>query len=92
MTWDGFETPPGGLVIFRAEAPAGCQVGETEEGVLAWKPRQWLFESADVVSNLHTVGPLIFSEVPPQVFHFHYCQGQEISHTFRPLPFFFRIQ
>jgi 8-oxo-dGTP diphosphatase len=91
LTWDGFETPPGGLAIFTAQAPTGCEVGETDEGELAWKPFEFLYESDEVVSNLHTAGPLILAGTPPQVYHFHYHQGHEIGHTFRPLPFFFQI-
>ena len=90
LTWDGFETPPGGLAIFTAEALPGCQVGQTDEGELAWKPFEFLFGSPEVVPNLHTAGPLILGDAPPQVYHFNYHQGREIGHAFRPLPFFFR--
>ena len=75
LTWDGFETPPGGLAIFTAIAPADCQVGETDEGELAWKPLELLFESPEVVSNLHTAGPLILGDAPPQVYHFQLSPG-----------------
>ena len=91
LTWDGFETPPGGLAIFNAEAPPGYQVGQTDEGELAWQPFEFLFGSPEVVSNLHTAGPLILGDAFPQVYRFEYHQGREIDHSFRPLPFFFRI-
>lgn len=88
LTWDGFETPEGGLVIYTAEAPPGCGAGQSDEGDLVWKPLEWFFHSPEVVSNLHTAGPLILGGAEPQVYHYHYHQGLEIGREFRPLPFF----
>jgi len=77
LTWEGFETPPGGLYLFTAPAPAG-EPRECSEGVLAWKPLDWMFSSPEVVSNLHVVGPRILASQPsePQCYHFIYSGSQ----------------
>jgi 8-oxo-dGTP diphosphatase len=84
LTWEGFEIPPGGLYIFTAEAPTG-EPDECTEGLLEWKPRGWVFTSPEVVSNIHVVGPLVFSGAPPQVYHFEYQDGRIASFVTRPL-------
>ncbi len=84
LTWDGFETPPGGLYLFMAEAPDG-EPQACVEGPLAWKPRDWVFSSPEVVSNIHVFGPQIFSWTPPQTYHFVYLDGQIVYHETRPL-------
>ena len=78
LTWDGFETPPGGLYIFTAEAPPGEPL-DCSEGRLAWQPRRWIFTSPEVVSNIHIFGPLVFGDAPPQRYHFTY-NGRYIQH------------
>ena len=87
LTWEGFETPAGGLYLFTAEAPAGQQPGPCSEGELAWKPLPWLFTSPEVVSNLHVVGPLVLASnpAPPQGYHFVYQQGEFVHYEIRPL-------
>ena len=75
LTWDGFETAPGGLVIFTAEAPPG-DPALCSEGLLAWKPREWVFASPEVVSNIHIFGPQVLNGAPPQIYHFSYNNGQ----------------
>lgn len=75
LTWDGFETPAGGLVIFTAEAPAG-DPAQCSEGLLAWKPRAWVFSAPEVVSNIHIFGPLALNGAPAQVYHFSYENGR----------------
>lgn len=88
LTWDGFETPPGGLYIFTAPAPPGDPQG-CSEGDLAWKPRSWVFSSPEVVSNIHHFGPLVLdgevTAIPPQIYHFSYSNGEIIYHTTAPL-------
>ena len=86
LTWQGFEVPPGGLYIFSAQAPQGDPI-ECTEGILAWKSRDWVFSSPEVVSNIHVFGPkILYSDPPPpQIFHFQYQDGQ-IKH-FRMDPF-----
>jgi 8-oxo-dGTP diphosphatase len=84
LTWDGFETPPGGLYIFTAEAPLG-EPGPCSEGELAWKPRQWVFSSPKVVSNIHVFGPLVLEGAPPRLYHFSYRDGEIVYHTTAPL-------
>lgn len=83
LTWDGFETAPGGLVIFTAEAPSGAPA-DCSEGQLAWKPRDWVFSSPEVVSNIHIFGPLALNGGPPQVYHFSYDHGQIARYAFFP--------
>ncbi|MEJ5314813.1 MAG: NUDIX domain-containing protein, partial [Anaerolinea sp.] len=41
LTWEGFEIPSGGLVLFVAQAPEG-EPQDCGEGQLAWKPREWV--------------------------------------------------
>lgn len=74
LTWDGYETPPGGLYIFTAKAPPGEPL-DCSEGELAWQPRGWVFSSPEVVSNIHVFGPLILGDAPPQRYHFTYNGG-----------------
>lgn len=85
MTWDGFETPPGGLYIFTAVAPAG-EPHDCEEGKLDWKPREWVLSSPEVVSNIHIFGPLVLDGAPPQRYHFSYRNGAISRHEILPLP------
>ena len=86
LTWDGYETPPGGLYIFSAEAPLTGEPAGDDEGELAWKPREWVFSSPQVVSNIHIMGPAVFNGDPPRVYHFHYRGGAIQHHEFRGLP------
>jgi 8-oxo-dGTP diphosphatase len=84
LTWDGFETPPGGLYIFTAEAPPGEPL-RCDEGELAWKPRGWVFSSPQVVSNIHIVGPLVLAGAPPCIYHFSYRDGKIVDYKALPL-------
>lgn len=85
LTWNGFETPPGGLFIYTAEAPPGEPL-VCSEGPLAWKPRSWVFSSPEVVSNIHVFGPRVLSGAAPQVYHFEYHNGQIKAYSISPLP------
>lgn len=84
LTWDGFETPPGGLYLFTAPAPAG-EPQVCSEGDLAWKPRAWVFSAPEVVSNIHIFGPQVLGGAPPQHYHFSYNSGQIVDYTVRSL-------
>ncbi len=84
LTWDGFETPPGGLYIFTAAAPEGEPVA-CLEGPLEWKPRSWVFSSPEVVSNIHRFGPLALDGCPAQKYHFTYEAGHIIQFEIQPL-------
>lgn len=79
LTWEGFETPPGGLYIFTAEAPAG-EPGHCGEGELRWHPWEWLFTSPVVVSNIHRFGPEVLAGAPPRWHHFVYAGGEIVEH------------
>lgn len=85
LTWEGFEISDGGLYLFTAQAPEG-EPHACSEGQLAWKPRQWVFESPEVVSNIHIVAPVILGSEPPQVFHFVYRAGQIVAFQRRAVP------
>ncbi len=85
LTWDGFEIPAGGLYLFTAAAPPG-EPHFCSEGELAWKPREWVFSSPEVVSNIHIFGPLALDHAPPQQYHFSYRGGQIVNYDFRQLP------
>jgi 8-oxo-dGTP diphosphatase len=84
LTWDGFETPPGGLYLFTAEAPPGEPL-DCSEGSLAWQPRGWVFSSPEVVSNIHIFGPRVLGDAPPQRYHFSYNDGNIQHFRVEPL-------
>lgn len=85
LTWDGFETPPGGLFIFTAPAPAGAPK-QCSEGDLAWKQRDWVFSAPEVVSNIHVFGPLALDGAQPQEYYFSYRDGLIARYEIRSLP------
>ncbi|HMN61034.1 MAG TPA: 8-oxo-dGTP diphosphatase [Anaerolinea sp.] len=85
LTWEGFEIPEGGLYIFTAEAPEGEAVGN-DEGILAWKKRDWVFHSDEVVSNIHQFGPLALNGHAPANYHFVYLDGEIVEFSVRELP------
>ncbi|HZW04919.1 MAG TPA: NUDIX domain-containing protein [Anaerolineaceae bacterium] len=85
LTWEGFETPPGGLHLFVAPAPAG-EPRPCDEGRLAWHPAAWACQSAEVVSNLHVVLPHILGGGPAQHYHFRYRASEIDGYELRPLP------
>lgn len=91
LTWTGFENfADGGLYLFTAPAPAGRPT-PSAEGELRWHPRQWVYTSAEVVSNLPYFAPQILDGAPPQVYHFDYRAGQIVHHAIRPLPAGFKV-
>jgi 8-oxo-dGTP diphosphatase len=85
LTWEGFETPPGGLYLFTAPAPAG-EPGPCAEGELRWFAWDWLFTSPAVVSNIHRFGPEVLAGAPPRWHHFIYANGEIVSYEARPTP------
>ncbi|MBI9045877.1 MAG: NUDIX domain-containing protein [Anaerolineaceae bacterium] len=86
LTWQGFEIQDGGLYIFTAETPPDHGQIMDIEGRLAWKPMDFLFHSAHVVSNLHLTAPHIFNNSPAKQYHFEYHKGQMKRHIVHPLP------
>ncbi len=85
LTWEGFEIPAGGLYLFTAAAPSG-EPHACSEGELAWKPREWVFTSPEVVSNIHIFGPLVLDGAPSQQYNFSYRDGRIVHCDFRQLP------
>ncbi len=79
LTWEGFETPPGGLRLFTAPAPEG-EPSLCVEGELAWKPREWVYTSPEVVSNIHTFAPAILDYGMARRFHFIYREGRVVRY------------
>jgi len=79
LTWEGFETADGGLYLFTAEAPPGEPLS-CSEGKLEWKPREWLFTSPEVVSNLHVVAPAVLNGAGPARYHFVYREGEILTY------------
>ena len=90
LTWEGYETPPGGLYIFSSHAPEGDPI-ITSEGELRWHPKAWVFSSPEVVDNIHIFGPAIDSGREPRWWHFRYRQGVIESWEDRPLPAWVRL-
>lgn len=85
VSWTGFEAPDGSLHVFTAEAPAG-EPTACEEGELAWKPRDWVLSSPEVVSNIHRFGPPVFAGLPPRWHRFTYRDGAIARHDVLPMP------
>ncbi|RPJ49222.1 MAG: 8-oxo-dGTP diphosphatase [Chloroflexi bacterium] len=93
LTWDGFETPPGGLYIFTAgvlENEGRQDSWECPEGRLEWKPREWVFSSPEVVSNIPVFGPLVMggaagTGIPLRRYHFSYRDGKIVQYKVIPL-------
>lgn len=85
LTWEGFEIPPGGIVIFTAKVGHPDFV-TNHEGNLAWKPRDWACSSPEVVDNIHVFLPDILAGEQPQHYHFCYRDGQRVEDVITPLP------
>lgn len=75
LTWDGFEIPPGGIVIFTAEVPHSHFI-TNHEGDLAWKSPDWACTSAEVVDNIHVFLPKILAGENPH--HYHFCYRGDV--------------
>lgn len=89
LTWEGFETLPGGLYLFTAEAPAG-EPRQNNEGDLAWQPIAWACAAPEVVSNLHIVLPRLLRGDPPARYHFVYAGGEITHYWVKRIGIFFR--
>lgn len=87
LTWEGHSEPAGGLYIFTAPVPPGEPGAPLDdEGELAWKPREWVLSSPEVVSNIPLFGPYVLNGAPPQDYHFIYGENDVIlSWEIRPL-------
>lgn len=85
LTWEGFEIPPGGLVIFTAEVPHRDFISN-HEGDLAWVSAEWACSSPEVVDNIHVFLPRILAGEAPQCYHFVYQAGILIKDHIKPLP------
>ena len=90
LTWEGYETSPGGLYIFSAPAP-NLDPQTTSEGELRWQPKEWVFTSPEVVDNIHIFGPAIYQDAAPAWWHFRYDNGRIAEHHHKPLPAWVRI-
>ena len=91
LTWEGFEIPPGGIVIFTAEVDHKDFV-TNHEGELAWHPQDWACTSADVVDNIHVFLPKILAGAEPSHFHFVYRDGQRVEDHVSHLPLDFELE
>jgi len=90
LTWEGYETEPGGLYIFSAPAPE-TEPGPTVEGELRWQPREWVFTAPEVVDNIHIFGPDIYENRAPRWRHFRYAAGEIQEYQEKLLPAWVRI-
>lgn len=88
LTWEGHSETPGGLYIFTSTVPPGAPpLPLDDEGELAWKPRDWVLSSPEVVNNIPLFAPYVLDGAPPQDYHFVYAAGDRIlSWEIRPLP------
>lgn len=85
LTWCGFEIGDGGLYLFTAGVD-NPHFQPTNEGLLDWKPYEWVFNAPEVVSNIHVFAPHILNGAPLQEYHFEYSGGQILKHVICPLP------
>ncbi|HCU58344.1 MAG TPA: hypothetical protein DF984_09030 [Anaerolineaceae bacterium] len=85
MTWDGFEIPPGAIVMFTVQVPHREFV-TNHEGDLAWKPREWACTAPEVVDNIHIFLPMILAGEGPLHFHFSYRNGKRVRDVIEPIP------
>lgn len=85
LTWEGFEIPPGGIVIFTARVPHR-DFFSNHEGDLAWQDRDFACTSPEVVDNIHVFLPSILAGDPPHHFHFIYRNGERIRDQIEDLP------
>jgi 8-oxo-dGTP diphosphatase len=85
LTWSDFEIDNGGLYIFTANAPHP-QFKPTNEGQLAWYPRDYMLSSDQVVSNIHYFGPPTLNNAPEKEYYCHYQNGKLIHKETRSLP------
>ena len=90
LTWEGYETPPGGLYIFSSSAFDG-EMQSTPEGTLRWQPRAWMLSSPEVVDNIHVFGPTLFQPAAPRWWHFAYDRGRIRHWQAGPLPAWVKI-
>lgn len=84
LTWEGFEIPPGGLLIFTAEVPHKDFVSN-HEGDLAWVSVDWACSSPEVVDNIHVFLPRILAGEEPRHYHFIYQGGVCLEDRITPL-------
>jgi len=85
LTWEGLKIESGGLYIFTAEV-ADTHVVENGEGHLAWFPRQFVFTSPEVVSNIHYFLPPVLAAAGPLQYHFVYREGEMVRRDVHTLP------
>jgi len=85
LTWEGFEIPPGGIVIFTAEVPHRTFI-TNHEGELAWMPKEWAYSAPEVVDNIHVFLPKILAGEKPQHYHFSYLEGKRVADRISNLP------
>lgn len=90
VSWAAPGGPPAGyLYVFLGREPHGRLVA-SREGDLAWQPREWVFGSPDVVSNIPIFLPPMLAGAPVQEWRFYYVGEQIVAHDVRPLPHFAR--
>ena len=85
VTWDGFETPPGVIAVFKADVPHKNFV-TNHEGELAWKPLSWACADPEVVDNIHVFLPNILAGERLFHYHFSYQDGIRVATQVSALP------
>jgi 8-oxo-dGTP diphosphatase len=85
LTWDGYEIPPGGIVIYTATVPHKNFI-KNHEGDLKWVPKKWACTSPEVVDNIHVFLPRILAGEPPLHYHFSYKDGVRVKDLVKALP------
>lgn len=85
LTWKGFEIPEGGLYIYTALAPEHEPLF-CDEGQLSWFSKKWVFNSPQVVSNIHYFLPCVIKGDVPCEYYFEYKKDIIAYHDVKPLP------
>ncbi len=91
LTWEGYEISEGGLVIFTAQVDHKHHFFN-HEGELAWKSKNWVMSSPDVVDNIPVFLPDILDDNPPRRYHFRYQDGKRVEDIISPLPTDFDLE
>jgi 8-oxo-dGTP diphosphatase len=85
LTWSN-EQRSSDIYLYLAEVPGDYPypaVQDTEEGLIAWKPLQWIIDPRNqgVVSNIPRFLPELLAEKPPMRFHCRYEGEQMVEYT-----------
>ena len=68
LTWESWSHPPGGMYLFSQSLSDSAFVN-SDEGLLSWKPVDWVMASSRVVANIPDFLLDLQNENPPIRYH-----------------------